>query len=123
MLDNTVNLERKHGNLNRIVMPQNRVPVATGGQMLSKTVPPNWADRLRAQQLETYDNNQMTPGGNEKHDTCPMKQTHLKPTPSHRRKIVGWHKRLAPATRGTRGNLRPEALNLEAWNIMLRDTI
>ena len=35
---------------------------------------------------------------------------------------MGWHERHAPFRWGSRGISRPEALNLEAWNFMLRDT-
>ena len=35
---------------------------------------------------------------------------------------MGWHERHASLRWGSRGILRPEALNLEAWNFMLRDT-
>ena len=35
---------------------------------------------------------------------------------------MGWHERHASHLRGSRGTLRPEALNLEAWNHMLRDS-
>ncbi|CBH12940.1 hypothetical protein, unlikely [Trypanosoma brucei gambiense DAL972] len=34
---------------------------------------------------------------------------------------MGWHERHAPRPWGSRGTLRPEALNLDAWNFMLRD--
>lgn len=36
---------------------------------------------------------------------------------------MGWHERHASLRWGSRGILRPEALNLEAWNYMLRDII
>jgi hypothetical protein len=35
---------------------------------------------------------------------------------------MGWHERHASLRWGSRGISRPEALNLEAWNFMLRDT-
>jgi len=36
---------------------------------------------------------------------------------------MGWHERHAlGSSQGSRGTSRPETLNLEAWNIMLRDT-
>jgi len=34
---------------------------------------------------------------------------------------MGWHERHASLRWGSRGISRPEALNLEAWNFMLRN--
>lgn len=45
----------------------------------------------------------------------------LSPSPNERT-CMGWHERNASLRWGSRGILRPEALNLEAWNFMLRDT-
>jgi hypothetical protein len=39
----------------------------------------------------------------------------LRPSPNERT-CMGWHERHAPLRWGSRGILRPEALNLEAWN-------
>ncbi|KAH9598197.1 hypothetical protein LSM04_006687 [Trypanosoma melophagium] len=54
-------------------------------------------------------------------NTPTQKHNHfLRPSPNERT-CMGWHERHASLRRGSRGTLRPEALNLEAWNIMLRD--